>query len=71
VVHDSMTLLKSDGMLVMSESSLGRALIKNEVDRQRLCMTTRENQPTSVLVPYEIWFQIQHFVATVISRDQN
>ena len=63
------TLIKKDGMLVMSENSLGRFLVRHQADVGRLTMITRDNQPTAVLVPYEIWFQVQHFISTVISRE--
>ena len=58
-------------MLVMSETSLGRSLVRHQADVNRLTMVTRDNQPTAVLVPYETWFQIQHFVSTVIERPEH
>jgi len=53
-------------MRVMSETQLGRALIRDGVESDGLIMCTREHKPTAVLVPYEIWFQVQHFISRVI-----
>lgn len=50
-------------MKVMSETGLGRELVRVGVDSTELVMTTRDHKPTAVLVPYEMWFQIQHFVS--------
>ena len=63
-----MMLVTSSGMKVMSESGLARQLLRIGVDSTELVMATRENKPTAVLVPYEIWFQIQHFISRVIER---
>ena len=63
-----MTLVTNSGMKVMSEAGLARQLRLEGIKSTDLVMTTRENKPTAVVVPYEIWFQIQHFISRVIER---
>jgi hypothetical protein len=53
-------------MRVMSEPQLGRTLIQQGLESSELIMCTRDHKPTAVLVPYEIWFQVQHFISRVI-----
>lgn len=56
-------------MRVMSETQLGRTLIREGSDPGMFVMATRDHKPTAVLLPYEIWFQVQHFISRVIERE--
>lgn len=62
-------LITRSGMKVMGESAAARMLIgRTERKVDEVILLTKDTQPTLVLVPYEIWFQIQHFVSQVIER---
>ena len=63
-------------MLVVSRSVAGIMLrggdkrYPEDLPTNRLTMIIDDKQPTHVLVPYDIWFQVQHFVSMVLERNK-
>lgn len=57
-----------DGMTIASMSQVGRSLMRDKESVKNLTLITDGHNPVAMLVPYEIWFQVQHFVHRVIER---
>lgn len=65
-------LIGRDGMKISSCTSLGRTLMRptdSGLPLDQVIVAERNNAALGVWVPWEIWFQIQHFVSRVIERD--
>lgn len=63
-----MPLVTKSEMQVMSESCLGRMLIKPPGYQDELIMVLKGVTPTAMLIPYSAWIEVQHFISTVIER---
>lgn len=65
-------LIARDGMKITTCGGLGRTLVGKTDGRplplNDVIICTDGTEPKGVWVPWEIWFQIQHFVNRVIER---
>jgi hypothetical protein len=61
------------GLQVVTAAALGRTLYGHShslaLNFNDLIMVVEGGKPVSVLIPYDVWFQIQHFVSTIVSRE--
>lgn len=65
-----MSLVQSEGMQVLTKAALARKLAGRGPDplSNDLTLIIEDAKPLGVFIPYDIWFQIQHFVSRIIER---
>jgi len=58
----------NEKMTVIGTTAFGRKIITHKDEINDLMLIVNDQKPMGVYVPYDIWFQIQHFIHTVIER---
>lgn len=62
-----MTMVR-EGVTIIGTTAFGRKLISEARTITGLTMVVNDQKPMGMYVPYDVWYQIQHFVSTILER---
>jgi hypothetical protein len=60
-------------MLIQSRGTFGKLLCNTTANKKEdfkdIRIVSDKDEALGVFVPYEIWYQVQHFISRIIERD--